>query len=404
MFLWFGITFLFIAFVISHHFFSFISWADACGLLLVFIIILICQVNYIQNQMTLDRKMVTGYVTSLIYHPHYTYTSTDGKHTYDMPAAWIIEQRPRPPIRHVIVHYSIMQGAGKEYCKGECFFAYPKPPYDDYDPEHSYNGADFFTTNSPPVINFITSVQNDSAKAHSIMVSKDKYDRTEIGDTSTSWETYHNSVIASSDVIYKNNNINFPYFVITDYNKAQRIIAPSYTNDDLLSLSKLNARFRELNVAIGIIITKDDLLFEKLKRAWYLGKQNDFILVIHSLDGQTIKDINVLGWHNFSLKEKVIEAVQAKHTANITQILSSINTVFSAERSFKQADFTNYDYLDINIPNSFYYKITIYQIILFLYALFVFRHYKQAPELLDVRATFFLFIFIPGLILSTFFC
>lgn len=400
MFLWLSVATLFFICVIAHHLLHFVRWVDACALFIISTIVFVCQLNFAYKNTTTDQEMVSGYVTSLIYHPAYSYQ--EGKHTHNEPEAWIIEQRSRPPIRRVRVRYWIMNGAGREYCEGECFFAYPRPPYDDYHLQHEYNGVNFFTGITPPLINFTTSVQNDKAKAHSIIISKNKYERTKIGDPSTIWQTYYNPINVSPDVIYSNSET-IPYFNIKDYNLAQRINAPDVSDADQITLEKINAKYSILNIAIGIIVTQDNLFFEKLKRAWHLGKANDFIVVLYSEDGNHIKNINILGWNNYLLKEKVTEAIQANQSAKITMVLSAIDKALDQENDFKQANFSSYQFINVTIPKFIYYKILIYQAIYYFYMIFILRYYSKNKRYIDLRLQILLFLFFPFVFFMTYF-
>ena len=347
MLLWFVAALGFLVCVAAWHFWHGITWEEAGTVFVAAALIFAVHLKYIYDEATTDHYLVTGYVTSLVHHPAYHYETRAGR-VY-VPEAWIIEQRPQPPAQIRTISYPIHNGDGIEYCYGECQFSYPKPPYKDYSPG---NSGDTY--------------------AYPISVDRAKFIRTSLSDTSAVWRTYFNPVQISDEIIY-NDGDNIPYFKTDDYNRAHRLIAPQATAAQEEVLEKINAKLSPHHISVGLIVASDNLYFEKLKRAWHQGKANDFVIVVNSPDGRSIRNVNILGWNNYTLKENVSGAIMALPSAHINGILSAIWNTLRQGQDFVVADFSKYHFLDVKIPEKFYIKIILFQIAFGVYMLLLLR-------------------------------
>ncbi|MFN7754571.1 MAG: hypothetical protein ACK5O9_01845 [Holosporales bacterium] len=342
MLLWLIVALGFVACLVAWHFWNGITWLEAATLCVASGLVFTVHLTFIYDKATTDQYLVSGYVTSLIHHPAYWYQC--GRNQCHEPEAWVIEQRPRPASRIIKKTYSIHNGDGTEDCRGECFFQYPK-------------GA---TQQRPSGNNLKTAV-------YSIDSSLEKFHRTNIGDPSTLWQNYYNPVRVSDEVVYGAQGP-IAYFPLDDYNRAQRI-RPKTEAKWQEKLERLNAELATTsNISVGIILTKDVLYFESLKRAWSNGKANDFIVVIHAPDGH-IGNVNILGWNNYALRENVAGALMALPSAEMEPIIDTLAATLRQGPAFVPMDFSSYTFLDVKIPSLYYWKIIVFQILLFIYTM-----------------------------------
>lgn len=345
MLLWLIVALGFVACLVAWHFWSGITWLEAATLFVASGVVFAVHLIFIYDKATTDRYLVSGYVTSLIHHPAYSYQC--GKERCHEPEAWVIEQRPRPAYRIMNKTYKIPLplSDGKETCYGECFIEYPKGAT-----PRQYSAEKNLTT-----------------AIYSMDVSQEKFNRTSIGEPSTLWQDYYNPVRVSDEVVYSAQGP-IAYFPLDDYNRAQRI----YPKTEAFLENKLERLNAELattsNISVGIILTKDVLYFESLKRAWSNGKANDFIVVIHAPDGH-IRNVNILGWNNYALRENVAGALMALPSAEMEPILDTLAATLRQGPAFVPMDFSGYTFLDVKIPSLYYWKIIVFQILLFVYTM-----------------------------------
>ncbi len=342
MLLWLIVALGFLACVAAWHLWQGITWEEAGTLFIAAAIVFAVHLNFIYDKATTDQYLVSGYVTSLIHRPPFSYQC--GKHRCHESERWIIEQRPRQPRQRQDLTRRIHSGDGIEECHGECAVSYPAP----YSEMSCCKG---------------------DAYAYSILVNPTKFRRTKLGDTSAVWKPYFNPVRVSDEVVY-NDAVDIPYFKIDDYNRAHRIIPPQATAEE--KLEEINAELSPHNISTGLILTQDNLYFETLKHAWHQGKANDFVIVVYAPGGQ-IRNVNVLGWNNYTLRENIAGAIMALPNPDMDLMLTAIQDTLRQGPDFTPMDFSRYHFLDVKIPEGYYWKIIIFQALFFAYMLMLLR-------------------------------
>ncbi|MDX2082983.1 MAG: hypothetical protein SFV53_03235 [Rickettsiales bacterium] len=350
MLLWLFIALGFVGCVLFWHFWQGITASEAIILFVAASIIFFIHLKFIYDKATTDHYLVSGYVTSLIHRPPFSY-DCGRKKCYE-PELWLIEQRANKPKTAGNYKHEIHSGDGIEECYGECQIDYPAPYKKDWQ------------------------ISKRSPYYHPIKVSRDKLIRTKLGETSTFWEEYFNPVQVSDEVIYDENNEITPYFKIYDYNITRRLIAPQIESDITdyeQKLEEVNSRLSAQNISLGLIITPDNLYFEKLKRSWHNGKANDFVIVVNSPNGETIRNVNIIGWNNYALKETVSQSIMALAKVDIEQILATVEDVLQKNQNFTPANFSQYHFLKVKIPHQYYWKIIIFQIVFFFYMMLLLK-------------------------------
>lgn len=346
MLLWYVIAICFAACVLAYHLWQGITWMEAIVLLVASGIVFSVHLDHIHEKVTADHHLVTGYVTSKMYRQPFSYKC--GKRTCREPERWIVEQRPHAPTREFNLTTHIY-GEAKEFCYGECARSYPAP----------YQSQ---------------ACCGDGAYGHTILVNKEKYNRTNIGDSSSAWKKYYNPVRVSDDVVYENGGEDMPYYKLNDYNTVMRFAGPGVTPQLARALENLNRDLAAQGISVGILITSDPLYFEKIKRGWRQGKANDFLVVVTSADGVGISNVNVLGWSNYNLKENVAQAVMATQTAKPEAVFEAVSRSLRQGPEFKPANFDRYKFLSIKIPANYYWRILIFQFALMAYSLVLLRY------------------------------
>ncbi len=164
------------------------------------------------------------------------------------------------------------------------------------------------------------------------------------------------------------------YFNVKDYNKINRLIATKETVELSQKLEELNAKLSATsNISVGLIITDENLFYEKLKRSWHNGKANDFIIIVYSPNGEKIKNVNILGWNNYKLKENIANAIMALPSADIENILATAENTFLKGPLFTQTEFKKYNFLKIKIPSKEYWKLIVFQFLFFGYMISLLR-------------------------------
>ncbi len=340
------VAFGFVAGITAWTFWRGITIDEVAMLLALSVFIFLIHQKQIFKMVTTDKYLVSGYVTSLIYRPPFSYDC--GRHRCHEPERFIIEQKPQRGDQYTYVKgRSIHGGDGIEACWGECKTSIPAP----------YKGANIVI---------------GSGAAYSILVDKKKWGRAQVDGTSALWLPYFNPVKASDDIVYDNQG-KIPYFKFGNYNHAERLIAPQATDAQKEELEKINARAAAYKVSIGLIVTEDNLYFEKLKHAWHQGKANDFVVVVYTPDGSAIGNVNVLAWNNEELKALVAQEVGSLNSADTDRILAKIEEAFYKGPKFKKASFAAYDYLDIKIPEKYYWRVILFQAVLYVYMLVLMR-------------------------------
>lgn len=352
MLLWLIVALGFVGCVVAWHMWQGITKEEATALFFSAALVFAVNQKSIYDQATTDHYLVSGHITSLIHRPPFTYKCGKDR-TCREPERWILEQSPWQSQRQVNITRSIHSGDGIETCIGECKRNYPAP-------YSEFRGL-------------------DSYRIYSILVDAEKFARTRIGDSSVQRKPYFNPVAASDEVIFGNGE-QFSYFNVRDYNRSDRIAGVQATIQQLDALEALNAKYAKHNMSIGIFVSNDTLHFEKLRRAWHQGKANDVIAVIYSPDAKSIGNVNVLGWNNYALKQNITQAVAAVGTLDVDKILAAIDSAIAASPAFAPADFSQYRFLDVKIPDSYYVKILIFQIVYVAYMLMLLRYNPNTKE------------------------
>jgi len=294
MLLWLVAAIGFVVCVVAWHLCQHVTWEEAATLFVVATILFNVQLHYIYNKATTDYFLVSGYITSLIHRPPFSYSC--GKNsTCHEPERFIVEQQPHKPATQNTISRSIHSGDGIEYCTGECAKLY-EAPYSSF------------------------ACCNDTYAEYAILVDPEKFHRTKLQSPSAIWRPYYNPVQVSDDVVY-NGTDNIPYFRTDDYNHAHRLIAPHVAATQENSLEEINAKLASRNISVGLIITPDNLYFEKLRHAWHQGKSNDFVVVVYSPDGKSIANTNILAWNNYALKENMISAISVLPSAESNRFM-----------------------------------------------------------------------------------
>lgn len=327
----------FVACVFFWHLWQGITFSEAATLLIATAIVFSISLDFIYKEVTRDNCLISGNVTSMIHHTAFSYRC--GKSTCHEPERWIIEQKSHKPQSIVNIARRINHGC-LEQCYGECNISYPAP----------YSKI-------------------NSAESDPILVDSSKFKRTKLADPSAVWKEYFNPVQVSDEVIYNSAANKIPYFTLDDYNFAHRLIAANITKAQEEKLEQINAELQN-KISVGLIVTTDNLYFEKLRHAWHQGKANDFVVVVNSPDGKTVRNVNVLGWDNYKLKEKVSTAIMAIHIADIDMMLTAINDNLKGQ-AFIPADFSRYHFVNVKIPNEYYWKIFIFNTLFFSYMLWL---------------------------------
>ena len=351
MLLFYIVIFGFLCSVVALYYWNGIIWSEVIILAISSGFVFSINLKSVYENITTDQYLETRYVTSLIHRPSYFYTC--GKTDCYEPERWIVEQLRRKPEAQQNIKREVREKNNIKYeeCVGECYVNYPIKYY---------------------------------KNSCSILVSEEKFKRTKIGETAATWITYFNPVRISDEVIY-NNSKEISYFTINDFNKTNRLIAPDSTAELSQKLEDLNAELSFTNnISVSLIVTKDILLFEKLKRAWHQGKANDFIIVVYSSDDKKIENVNILAWNNYALKDKVSKEIMYLSSLDTETILAEVGNILRKDRSFVMMDFSKYNFLDVKIPIKEYIRIIIFQIFYFGYMLTLF---KFNPNTKDYKLT-----------------
>jgi hypothetical protein len=195
---------------------------------------------------------------------------------------------------------------------------------------------------------------------------------------------YYNPVQASDDVVYADGSgKKIPYFNVVDFNVVNR--APGEGEAVAQRLAEINAEFSGKGISVGLIVTKDELYFEKLKRAWHLGKCNDFVIVVATDEaGKLIRNVNILAWDNYSLREEVATAVMSVGAPDPMKILDAARDALARGSSFVRRDFERYSFLQIKIPTSDWVFLLSYQLLFLGYMLWL---VDKNPTTKDYRPT-----------------
>lgn len=264
---------------------------------------------------------------------------------------WIMEQSPVPPQLNRDINREVISTSQnvKEKCIGECEILYSVPFYQ-------------------PTVNIFSLQVNYRLP---LSIDSGKFNRTSPGDISVTAVPYYNPINESDKVLLKYQS-DIPYFKIYDYNKLIRLIGPNITDNDIQALEAINAEFSSSQISLGLILSDDSLLYEKIRRAWGNGKPNDFIVVVQTTTNNEIANVNVVGWGNDELKETVSAAVMTLPSTNIPSILKQIEKSLSTRPKFVKANFSHYSYLDMHLPNNYFYALILFQVIFFSYVIFSF--------------------------------
>ncbi len=344
MMLWMVIAVGFLVCLASWYLMPSITKTEAVALFLSTAILFGVMNQQIYDEATTDRYLITGFVTSLTHHPAYSYRKN--KKIHHVEEGFIIEQRPYRSTINQHTTYKTPKGNATVECWGECFTEYYEPPY-----SHDEGGQ-------------------SQKYSYGLGVDALKFSQTQLGDPSVIWRSYFNPVQVSNEVVY-NNEESIPYFNIVDYNLTKRIIAPHVDEEDQRRLDQINAKLAKTKISLGLVVTSDALFFEKIKRAWHHGKANDFIVVVDSPDGKSIRNVNVLCWNNYNLVTNVSQALAGLKEANINKILTILDDTLTAGPAFQKADFKNYNYVDVKIPEQYYVKLFLFYVAFFAYFLFL---------------------------------
>lgn len=348
MLLWFLTVASFLLCVLVWYFKQGITTGEAIGIFVTSIIVFNLELNYIYKKNTTDFYLISGYATSVIHRPSYKYKS--GKRTKTEPERWLIEQTHKKPSRDIKIKrkYNGKKNSLTEFCEGECLIKYPSGE------PHSQT---WFVGN--PVRTSVALLS----------VSKDKFMRSKIGESSVAYTSYFNPVFLSDDIIYSDSTETIPQYFVNDYNKGNRFVSKFlYITDLTKKIELLNAHLSSRsNISVSLHIITDELYYEKLKRDWRNGKANDFAIVIHSPDGKQIKNVNVLAWNNYNLRQNMIHAIGGLNDLNADTLLDTIEKTLKEGPTFIPAEFEKLSFLKVKIPESDYAFILSYHAILMTY-------------------------------------
>jgi hypothetical protein len=327
------------------HFKQGVTAAEAIGLFIASIFLFNLELKYLYIKNTADHYFMSGYATSLVYRPAYKADNVN------VPESWWIEQSKNKPTRNIKIqrYYSGKdRNAQIEHCYGECALKYAR---------------------GNPSIRPLLVGSPDKTSVILIEVNKEKFLRTKIGETSVAKVRYYNPVLLSDDIIYSDSDAKEPYLFVNDFNKTNRIIANELyqkTYGDELEL--LNADLASSsNVSVSLHITSDDLYFEKLKRNWHNGKANDFAIIINSLDGKQIRNVDVLAWGNYNLRENVSQAIGGLTNLDGVQLIKTIEETMKLGPVFVPMEFKKLNFLEIKIPRSDYLFIMSFHLFILAY-------------------------------------
>lgn len=351
MLLWLVSAVGFLVCVIAWHIKQGITLSEAVGLFIATSIAFSCQLDYLYTKNTTDYQLISGYVTSLVYRPSYEYRS--GKSTATEPEHWIIEQSNHEPsqVVDVVRPYIGKKGGLTEKCHGECLVNYPQ--------------------GEPPEKVWKIAQASWGGGIYLLDVRQSKWENTDIGEPSVIKEAYFNPILHSDEVIYGETSKTIPDFTLSNVNKANRFLGLWSHEATSEKIEKLNASLSSMtNISVGLIVTTDSMRFEELKRSWKRGKANDFIVVVYTPDGKSIKNVNVMAWGNYNLIENIRQKVASLPTAEDTETM--VKTIGDTIRNgpiFVPRNFDNLKFLQVKIPESDYMFVLSYQVILVLYLL-----------------------------------
>jgi len=356
------------------HFRNGITLIEACGIFLASVTSFLASHNYVVERNTADSYIASGTVTSKVYRPSYTYYDGDNNLRTE-PEHWIIEQAPVAydplKIKYVSRPYVGHRKGLRETCFGLCRYRYPEG-------EMSRRYWTLGKIGENPVI------------LHD--VSSETWGAAQLGDPAAAKVTFQNPLRANADIIYTGafgGTITtptglstpttlkpIPYFDNNIYVRSltfNRLQGPSSiwiddaTNDRIERLnSKLN---QTMSISVGLIVTNDPLYYEKLRRSWYGGKPNDFVVVVHAYPDYRIANINVLTWQNYQLVQHVVQALRQAPSAHTDDIIPRLEQALLSGPRFTPFRLDNLSYLAIHIPDADMAFMLSYQIILCLYLL-----------------------------------
>ena len=122
MLLWSVIAVGFVVCLAAGHLWRGITWGEAGILFIASSIIFAVHLGFIYNKTTTDHYLISGYVTSLVHQPAYSYQS--GTKIISKPEKYIIEQQPRPAIQDRTITRRLNEDKVTEICRGGCLIFY----------------------------------------------------------------------------------------------------------------------------------------------------------------------------------------------------------------------------------------------------------------------------------------
>jgi len=135
-------------------------------------------------------------------------------------------------------------------------------------------------------------------------------------------------------------------------------------------IERLNSRLNQNTpISVGLVVTHDPLYYEKLKRSWYGGKPNDFVVVVHAYPDSRIGTINVLTWKNYTLVQHVVQALLKSQSAQKNDLIPRLEEALLKGPTFRPLRLDTLDYLAVHIPDADMAFILSFQVILCLYLL-----------------------------------
>jgi hypothetical protein len=349
----------FMACVAIWHYRQGITLIETCGIFLACVTSFLISHSYLIEKNTTDHYIASGRVTSLVYRPSYTYRSGKSEHTE--PEHWIIEQSNLPAphaTKRVVRPYHGHRSGLQEQCFGRCSLAYP---------QGEINKRHWFIGNHKGKPVFL----------HDVPYRVWTY--THLGDPAAGLLTFRNPLRANADVIYSGKHEPIPYYgkvsnyETTRFNRLRTEDTNPFTRALADQIERLNSRLNETtSISVGLTVTTDPLYFEKLRRAWYGGKPNDFAVVVQKTPfDNTITQVNVLTWQNFGLVQHVIRALRMAPSSDPQELLPRLEQAFATGPRFVPLDITKLSYLAIQLPDADIAFIVSYQVLLCLYLLLV---------------------------------
>lgn len=188
-------------------------------------------------------------------------------------------------------------------------------------------------------------------------VSEAYYGTVSLGDV-RSWTQWYRNPVKPSNVVINDGTENAAVSELrekafgTDRNDvAKRVISEFPVSEtDLSAVEKFNYDFNGTGISLVVVITKEGPEFaHTVRRKFKNGKSNEFIVVVSTQDGKTLSDASVVTWNNERMVTDVEFDLNAKKGSDFS-VSEVVGTVSKYAGTFKEKDFSEYGYLETEIP------------------------------------------------------